>query len=199
MRKPKRTWTDEQFIEAVKNNTSIADTIRTLGLVVGGANYKQVHLNVERLSLDISHWLGRGHGKGNHLLSPNKPTPLSSLLINNSTYSNINRLKKRLLSEGLLENKCYLCGQSAEWKGKELILVLDHKNGDNRDHRIENLHILCPNCDSQQPTFKGRNVKDRRLSRTCPDCGGRVSSQSKSGYCKDCVRHHQVNHNQYSK
>jgi hypothetical protein len=30
-------------------------------------------------------------------------------------------------------------------------------NGDTFDYRIENLRLLCPNCNSQQPTFAGRN------------------------------------------
>jgi 5-methylcytosine-specific restriction endonuclease McrA len=38
-----------------------------------------------------------------------------------------------------------------------LVLVLDHINGDRSDNRITNLRLLCPNCNSQQNTFAGRN------------------------------------------
>lgn len=38
-------------------------------------------------------------------------------------------------------------------------LILDHINGDNSDHRIENLRIVCPNCNATLPTFSGKNVK----------------------------------------
>ncbi|HAN04121.1 MAG TPA: hypothetical protein DCW72_10215 [Elusimicrobia bacterium] len=38
-----------------------------------------------------------------------------------------------------------------------LPLELDHVNGDNRDNRLENLRILCPNCHSLKPTHRGRN------------------------------------------
>ena len=36
-------------------------------------------------------------------------------------------------------------------------LILDHINGINNDHKLENLRFLCSNCDSIQDTYKGRN------------------------------------------
>ena len=43
------------------------------------------------------------------------------------------------------------------WNGKNLTLILDHRNGVNVDNRPENLRFLCPNCDSQLPTKGGGN------------------------------------------
>lgn len=43
------------------------------------------------------------------------------------------------------------------WNGKELKLILDHKNGVSGDNRPTNLQFLCPNCNSQQPTHGGGN------------------------------------------
>lgn len=39
---------------------------------------------------------------------------------------------------------------------------IDHINGIGNDHRLENLHMLCPNCHSQTETYAGRNAKRRR-------------------------------------
>jgi transposase-like protein len=192
----KRTWTDEEFIRAVEDNITIADVIRQLGLIVGGANYKQTHRHIERLDLSTTHWKGRGHGKCNHLLSSPKARTFDEILIENSTYSNTSNLKKRLLGAGLLENKCTICDMEPEWNRKELVMVLDHENGNNRDNRQNNLRLLCPNCNSQQPTFC--RAKTNRFTRHCPDCGKKVSSQSRSGYCKDCIKHHQKPGNQYT-
>lgn len=52
---------------------------------------------------------------------------------------------------------CVLCGTSAEWNGLPLAFVLDHIDGDATNNCRENLRLICPNCDSQLPTFKARN------------------------------------------
>ncbi|HNP56535.1 MAG TPA: HNH endonuclease [Gordonia sp. (in: high G+C Gram-positive bacteria)] len=48
-------------------------------------------------------------------------------------------------------------GITNEWKGSELAFVLDHIDGDSSNNRPENLRLVCPNCDSQLPTYKSRN------------------------------------------
>lgn len=72
-------------------------------------------------------------------------------------------LKRRLLAAGILENRCSRCGIS-EYNGKPLSIQLDHINGVNDDHRLENLRMLCPNCHSLTETYGGRNVRRKRLS-----------------------------------
>ena len=66
------------------------------------------------------------------------------------------KLKKRLISDGIMENKCSDCGIES-WQGKELVLHLDHIDGDNHNHSLVNLRLLCPNCHSQTDTWCGRN------------------------------------------
>ncbi|MGB2240169.1 MAG: HNH endonuclease [Pseudomonadales bacterium] len=52
---------------------------------------------------------------------------------------------------------CSSCGIGDEWNGKPITLQLDHINGVNNDHRLDNLRMLCPNCHSQTDTWCGRN------------------------------------------
>ena len=68
------------------------------------------------------------------------------------------KLKHHLLKIGI-EHKCQICGLGPEWNKKSLTLQVDHINGDNSDHRLENLRFLCPNCHTQTDTFCWKNVK----------------------------------------
>ena len=72
-------------------------------------------------------------------------------------------LRKRLLQER--NNTCEECGVGNEYNGKPLSLELEHIDGNSKNNKIENLKILCPNCHSQTPTFRGRNVKLRNLAK----------------------------------
>jgi hypothetical protein len=86
---------------------------------------------------------------------------LEQMLVKDSPHSP-RHLKKRVLEAGLVENKCYKCGIGPVWNNELLTLWLDHKNGDGDDWRPENLRLVCPNCDSQSPTYCGRNVGYKR-------------------------------------
>ena len=68
----------------------------------------------------------------------------------------------------LLEDQsacCAICGQANTWLGAPLVFVLDHIDGDASNNSRENLRLVCPNCDSQLPTFKARNFGKGRQYR----------------------------------
>lgn len=50
-----------------------------------------------------------------------------------------------------------ISGPEPEVEGATPSPAVDNVNGVNNDNRRENLRLLCPNCNSQQGTFAGRN------------------------------------------
>jgi hypothetical protein len=87
--------------------------------------------------------------------------PIEELFVDDRK-ANRTHLKARLIAAGLKSNQCELCGIS-DWHGSPLSLQLHHMNGKGDDNRLENLHLLCPNCHSQTDTWGGRN-RNRRVS-----------------------------------
>ena len=60
--------------------------------------------------------------------------------------------------------KCAVCGIDS-WNGKPITLWADHIDGNASNNRPENFKLVCPNCDSQQDTFGGKNYGNGRKSR----------------------------------
>lgn len=57
------------------------------------------------------------------------------------------KIKQIILREGILEEKCAICGfNERRVVDTKVPLVLHHLNGNNRDYRRENLELLCYNC-----------------------------------------------------
>lgn len=147
--------TDEEFISIVKESKSYAEMLRHLGLTTrGGASSKLLKLRIHNLDIDTSHFKSRVD------LMQERAThySLDEILVENSHYFNIQKLKKRLVAEQRLKYECSICHNKGEWLGHKLTLQLDHINGINNDHRLENLRFLCPNCHSQTETYCGKNT-----------------------------------------
>jgi 5-methylcytosine-specific restriction endonuclease McrA len=54
------------------------------------------------------------------------------------------------------------------WMGEKVPLVLDHENGNPADNSLNNLRLLCQNCNALTPTFGGKNKGFGRKSRGLP-------------------------------
>lgn len=139
-------WTEEQMREAIAGSTTIADVLRKLGLTVWSSNYDTVGRFIRNQGIDVSHMIGKASGRGGNRII------LEDIFVPNSRHDR-STIKRHILKNRVLKYKCAICGQTPKWKGRPLRMILDHINGVNNDNRIENLRLLCPNCNSQQDTF----------------------------------------------
>jgi len=61
-------------------------------------------------------------------------------------------------------HQCEMC-KFTEWGGKPILLILDHIDGNSENFELDNLRIICSNCDTLTPTYKGRNKGKGRFVR----------------------------------
>lgn len=73
------------------------------------------------------------------------------------------RTLKKYLSD-TFGDECDICSIT-EWCGQPVPLVMDHISGNPYDNRIENLRLICHNCNAQTPTFAGKNKGNGRFER----------------------------------
>ena len=152
-----RTKRSKEEIEAIaKSSFSIAAMCRRLGLVPSGGNYRLLHNLIAEYNIDTSHFRGQGWNVGLKF-RPTSQKQLSEILVKGSSFQSY-KLKNRLFKECLKEKRCEHCGRRT-WLGHEIPLEIHHKNGDNRDNRLENLEILCPNCHALTDSYRGKNNK----------------------------------------
>lgn len=135
--------------ESIEISDSYSNCLDNLGLYdyISSGYISILKKIIEENNFDISHFVN---------IFPKK-IELSEIMVENSKHSRWT-LKKKLIEGNIIEYKCQICGLENNWNDKELVLVLDHINGIPNDHRLENLRFLCPNCNSQTPTFS-RNKK----------------------------------------
>ena len=149
----------EEILYLIENSKSINEILKNLNVNANGSGaYRTFRNHCNRLGLEPP-----VYNNGNSVIGPK--IDLVNILVENSSYQNISRLKQRLIKEKILNYKCVECGNEGEWMGKPITLQLDHINGVHNDNRIENLRFMCPNCHSQTDTHSGKNKKKNKLER----------------------------------
>jgi hypothetical protein len=179
-------YTEEQARAAVAASRSHYDAMVRLGVRPAGGNHATLkkYLVLWGISTDHFDW-------GGARPPWREAQPLDEVLVEGSNYDRA-RLKRRLFQAGIKQPRCEMCGQGELWRGLRIALVLDHVNGVWNDNRLENLRILCPNCNATLDTHCGRKNRRERPDRACRYCGELFAPKyAKQQFCsRPCgVRH----------
>lgn len=159
------SFTEQQLREAVAAAETVTETIRLLGLRPAGGNYATIKRYLARWDISTAHF---DPAARRAKALAREPKPLEEVMTVNSHYKR-SLLKPRLSAAGLKRPFCEMCGQGEEWRGRRMTLILDHINGETTDNRLENLRILCPNCNATLDTHCGKNKRSRPMKQ-CPYC-----------------------------
>lgn len=143
--------TDQEFIEICENSNSMSTAAAKVGIHFNTFKRKAVKLGCYKTNQS-------GKGLNKTKMEGNGKIPLDEILEGKHPQYQTFKLKQRLLNVGLKSNQCEDCGIT-EWNSKPIAIELDHINGNSKDHRMENLRMLCPNCHSQTETFRAKNIK----------------------------------------
>lgn len=159
-------WSDEQAIrEAVAASITYSETLQRLELRPAGGNFRQLKRYIAQYDISTAHFDQAQARRAKRAIGIRRP--LAEVLVEGSSFRR-SHLKERLYEEGLKARACELCGQGEDWRGRRMALILDHINGVADDNRLENLRILCPNCNSTLETHCGGNA--RLPVRACAHC-----------------------------
>lgn len=141
---------------AIRKSICFADVCRELGLIAGSGNNETIKRIIKNENIDISHFESDVAIK--RRFTYGKTMGMSMFTIDSKVSQSV--IRRYILNNALIPYNCDTC-KITEYNAKSITLTLDHKNGINNDHRLENLRFMCPNCDSQGDTYCGKNTKRR--------------------------------------
>ena len=111
---------------------------------------------------------------------PKQTIELLSSHLDNKTPCQSYKLKLLLFKYEVKKKQCEIC-KLKTWNNLDIPLELHHCDGNNKNNKIWNLQILCPNCHAQTDNFKGRNVSMKRQKGVTEE---QIINAIKSSYSK---------------
>jgi hypothetical protein len=158
-----RVFTEDRLRELVPRCTSYSQVARAFGQRPVGSTIAHLQRRVARYGLSTAHFVRTTTGRP----PTNRLTPEQVLVVlPEGTQRQKTEILRRAMIDSGIPHKCAVCGNLGRWQGKPLVLDIDHRNGEWRDNRRENLRFLCPNCHTQTDTWRAMNHRRRRAAQS---------------------------------
>lgn len=170
----------EDFIKIVNSSNTIVDILSFFGLKNQGSNFRTLQGRFEFEKIDYKKFVLKS--RTNSLIVSRKIHSDDLFVV--SSESKRGSVKNRILKDKLKPYVCDICGQKPFWNGKPMTLILDHINGVNNDHRIENLRFVCANCNIQLDTTSGKNKNLSKIIPTTSEIDLKIMDIEKSNLIK---------------
>ncbi len=146
-------YSKEIIEDFAKNSNSLSELLEKFNLVPRGRNFDTIKKYIKLHNIDISHFNINKNRKG--II---KERSINSYLHNEFKIGST-ALKKKLYKTNLKLRICELCGQDEIWNNKKMSLILDHIDGNSNNNNLNNLRIVCPNCNATLDTHCGKNKR----------------------------------------
>lgn len=159
-------YTKDWLEELCKDSYSYAEVLRKAGRKQGGGTQATLRKKIKEFGIDTSHFTGQRWQNSPNQIDNHENREkysLEEVFIKNSPVTQ-KVLRGYIERHNLIPYKCQNCGCDGHWQNGVIALEIDHIDGDNTNNEISNLRYLCPNCHALTDTYRGKNIKLKKLS-----------------------------------
>ena len=154
-----KPYTKEWLTELCNNSYSYSEVLRKAGRKPGGGVNETLKKKILEFNIDISHFTGQIWSKAptyQPQIGSKEKYIIEEVFTPHSTISQ-KVMRGYVERHNLIPYKCSNCGCDGHWQNGLISLELDHIDGDNTNHSLDNLRYLCPNCHALTSTYRGLN------------------------------------------
>ena len=150
-------YTIEILEPIVRQSYSYSDVVRNLGLKLAGGSINHIKSRIIKFNISTEHFQRTSWMKGRISSHRKKSSDILIILPEGSHRTKSHQLRRALIEEGV-KYKCSRCNID-KWQGEEIVLDVDHIDGNWKNNLKDNLRFLCSNCHSLTKNYKARNIK----------------------------------------